>query len=115
MISGWSPHVSGENDYCVLDVDRVVGRIYPETIQGACSSWRQSHHQAHKLMTLHTKAVKALREAWLAERSPKTSQTTVDRLNEKVDKAKETFAAFAESLKRLEGAAASSFCMSRFL
>jgi hypothetical protein len=75
MISGWSPHVSGENDYCVLDVDRVVGRIYPETIQGACSSWRQSHHQAHKLMTLHTKAVKALREAWLAERSPKTSQT----------------------------------------
>jgi hypothetical protein len=32
--SGWNPDIWGEDDYCILDGDRVVGRIYPEVIRG---------------------------------------------------------------------------------
>jgi hypothetical protein len=34
VISGWNPEIWGEDDYCVVDADRVVGRIYPEVIRG---------------------------------------------------------------------------------
>jgi hypothetical protein len=33
-ISGRRSDIWGEDDYVVLDADRVVGRIYPETIHG---------------------------------------------------------------------------------
>jgi hypothetical protein len=34
LIAGWNPNIWGEDDYCVLDGDVVVGRIYPELIKG---------------------------------------------------------------------------------
>jgi hypothetical protein len=34
LISGWNPNVWGEDDYCILDGDCIVGRIYPEIIRG---------------------------------------------------------------------------------
>jgi hypothetical protein len=33
-IAGWNPDIWGEDDYCVLDGERDVGRIYPELIHG---------------------------------------------------------------------------------
>jgi hypothetical protein len=33
-IAGWTPQIWSEYDYCVLDGERVVGRIYPELIHG---------------------------------------------------------------------------------
>jgi hypothetical protein len=38
LIAGWNPSIWGEDDYCILDGDIVVGRIYPETIHGE-SRW----------------------------------------------------------------------------
>jgi hypothetical protein len=34
VISGWNPDIWGEDDYCIVDADRVVGRIYPQTSHG---------------------------------------------------------------------------------
>lgn len=34
VISGWNPDIWSEDDYCVLDRDHIVRRIYPETIHG---------------------------------------------------------------------------------
>jgi len=31
VISGWNPDIWREADWCILDADRVVGRIYSET------------------------------------------------------------------------------------
>lgn len=32
LISGWNPDIWSEDEYCVLDGDCVVGRLYPEAI-----------------------------------------------------------------------------------
>jgi hypothetical protein len=34
LIAGWNPNIWGEDDYCILDGDVVVGRIYAEIIKG---------------------------------------------------------------------------------
>jgi hypothetical protein len=33
LISGWNPNIWGEDDYCILDGEIVVDRIYPEIIK----------------------------------------------------------------------------------
>jgi hypothetical protein len=33
-VAGWDPKIWSHDDYCVLDGERVVGRIYPDTIHG---------------------------------------------------------------------------------
>jgi hypothetical protein len=38
-IVGWNPNIWGDDDYCILDGDICVGRIYPEMIHGE-PKWR---------------------------------------------------------------------------
>ena len=33
-IAGWNPDIWGDDDYCILDGERDVGRIYPEQFHG---------------------------------------------------------------------------------
>jgi hypothetical protein len=33
-IAGWNPDIWGDDDHCILDGERVVGRIYLELIHG---------------------------------------------------------------------------------
>jgi len=34
LIEGWNPKIWSEDDYCILDDEQRVGRIYPEVIRG---------------------------------------------------------------------------------
>jgi hypothetical protein len=34
LIAGWNPEIWSEEDFCILDGERRVGRIYPELIHG---------------------------------------------------------------------------------
>jgi hypothetical protein len=38
-IAGWNPDIWSDDDYCILDGETCVGRIYPELIHGE-SKWR---------------------------------------------------------------------------
>ena len=34
LIEGWNPKIWSEDDYCILDGEQIVGRIYPEVVLG---------------------------------------------------------------------------------
>jgi hypothetical protein len=38
-IEGWNPDIWGDDDFCILDGETCVGRIYPEVIHGE-PKWR---------------------------------------------------------------------------